>query len=373
MQGNLFQINGLTSFAFAFVVSLVLTPVIRTVALRWRIGDKPNGRRIHTRMIPHLGGIALVLGMTAGMAALLLRGHHFPVAGIIAPVIGIVILGLIDDIKNLRAIQKLAVQVVAALALVASGYLFLTGATITDGIPLVSIALTTVFFVGMASAVNLIDGHDGLAAGVAGISALGFAVASYLAGAPAYVAVSLALTGACIGFLVFNFPPGRIFMGDTGSMFLGVMLAIIASGLSMRAPSFTSFAGICLILGVPILDAVLAIVRRLMLHTSVFRADNLHMHHVLNQVGFTPRQTLGILYGLQACLSLLGVAAMRGLVAPLVVGIGLVIVSFVSFIRVMIASRTSAGRVVADIPGNTIPLKQDLQSNLPTQRTSVGR
>lgn len=373
MLGNLFHINGLTSFTVAFLVSLALTPLVRFAALRWRIGDKPNGRGIHSRLIPHLGGIAIVIGTAVGMSALLADGHHFPIAGVVAAVAGIVILGLIDDIKNLRAMQKLVVQVVAALAFVASGFFIYTGSVFTDTIPLVSIALTTVFFVGMSSAVNLIDGHDGLAAGVAGIAALGFAVVSYLAAAPVFVAVSLALTGACIGFLVFNFPPGKIFMGDTGSMFLGVMLAIIACGLSLRSPSFGSFVGICLILGVPILDAILAIVRRVALRSSVFRADNLHMHHVLSQVGFSPRQTLALLYGLQVCLSLFGVAAMRGLVAPAVVGIALVVVAFVSFLRIMVASRATGGRVVADIPGTTIPLKRDMQSNLPPQRTSVGR
>lgn len=369
MFNNPMWLNQLLALLTALVVSAGVTPVVRKVALRWKLGDKPNGRRIHTHMIPHLGGIALVLGVGAGLAVAL-GGAGASFAARTAPAAAvIVVLGLVDDVKSLRAGQKLGFQILAAAVLSISGFTLITGVPLFDGNLVTVMLVTGVFFVGMPSAVNLIDGHDGLAAGVALISSLAFAVMAMVVGDRFMVAVSLSLAGACIGFLVYNFPPGRIYMGDTGSMFLGVMLALVACSLTMSEPSLSTFVGVCFVLGVPILDVMLAIARRLALHSPLFAADSLHMHHVLSHLGFTPRQVLLVVYSMQAVLAVIGVATMAGVVLPVIAGLSFIGLAFVSFLRLMVASRPSGGRVATGMTPTSIPLK----NGLPSQRGTAGR
>lgn len=160
-------------------------------------------------------------------------------------------------------------------------------------------------------------------------------------------------------------------MGDTGSMFLGALLAIVACSLTMLSPTAYTFWGVCLVLGLPMLDAMLAITRRLMLRTPVFLADALHMHHMLRHAGYSPRQILGILYSMQAFFCVLGIAVSAGFVVPLIVGIAFVGIAFVSFLRMMVTSHATGGRLV-DISPNTIPIKGDLRGNISSQRSSVG-
>jgi len=367
----------LAAFIVGSAVSAVATPIVRKYAVRWKLGDKPNGRRIHTAMIPHLGGIAIVLGTIGGVyIATLIAGDAAnslrDMLALTFPAIGlIVVLGLIDDMRSLRAVQKLTVQVLAAVLIVLSGVALYTGWTTIDIVPFSVLVITTLFIVGMSSSVNLIDGHDGLAAGVSFISALAFAVMAAIAGTPTLIVLTLAVAGSCAGFLLFNFPPGRIFMGDTGSMFLGTVLAIVACSLTMLNPTAYTFWGVCLVLGLPMLDAMLAIARRLSLKAPVFLADALHMHHVLRHAGYSPRQILGILYSMQAVFCVLGVAVSAGFVVPLFVGIAFVAVAFASFFRMMVVSRASGGHVV-DISPGTIPIKGDMRSNISSQRSSVG-
>ena len=295
---------GLIAFGSALVVSLIATPVVRAFALRWRLGDKPNGRKLDARPIPHLGGIALFLSISAAIVPFI--GLTSPegwtsslVARSIPVVLLIVVLGIVDDTRNLRARHKLMVQALAAAGLVAVGYRLFTGVWMFDSWMAMLSIVSLVFIVGMLSSVNLIDGHDGLAAGVTIISSAAFAVIASFAGVAHVVPISLAVCGACLGFLVFNFPPGRIYMGDTGSMLLGLLLAIMACLVSMRAPSPGMFAAVILTLGVPLLDTGLAIARRIVVRAPVFTADHLHMHHILRGSGLSPRRTLFVLYGMQ--------------------------------------------------------------------------
>lgn len=359
----------------AFLITVIVTPVVRKYALRWKLGDKPNGRKIHTDMIPHLGGIAIVLGTVCGLAAVTAFSAD---AGAgwklvfqrMSPAIGLIVaLGMIDDMKNLRAIQKLSIQVVTALILAISGFLLLTGSEIFDGSWITSLLVSVVFMVGVSSSINLIDGHDGLAAGISLISAAAFAVMAAASGSTLALICSLALGGASLGFLVFNFPPGKIFMGDTGSMFLGIMLAIVACFLTTLKPSVHTFAAVCFVLGVPMLDAWLAIARRIILHSPVFKADSQHMHHVLGDFGCSAKQILLAMYSMQAFLTVLGLLVWKGFTLPIFVGVAFMVVLFVSFLRVMVASRASAP-VTAKLSANSIPT---LKSNLPRQNTSLGR
>lgn len=371
-------VPGIIAFASALVVSLLVTPLVRTCALRWRLGDKPNGRKLDTRPIPHLGGIALFFGVVAALLPLALMAapdgdSSSLVVRAVPVVLLIVALGIVDDTRNLRARHKLMVQVLAAAAMVALGYRLFTGVWMFDAWMGMLSLVSLVFILGMLSSVNLIDGHDGLAAGVSMISAAAFAVIASVAGVPNVATVALAVCGACLGFLVFNFPPGRIYMGDTGSMLLGLLLAIMACLVSMRAPSPGMFAAVVLVLGVPLLDTGLAIARRIVLRAPVFSADHLHMHHILRGSGLTPRRTLFVLYAMQLFFCMLGVGASMGWVLPVIVGLGFTTLAFVAFLRMMVEEHTAAAAAVAHHVGaSTIPFKTTFTAPLPERRTSVG-
>lgn len=375
MTNNSVFIAYLLAFSTAFLITVAITPFVRRFALHWKLGDKPNGRKINTHLIPHLGGIAIVLGSVAGLAAVfawmgsgvidwkVLLQRVFPAVALI------VALGLVDDMKNLRVFQKLTIQIVAALLLAVSGFLLFTGIAIFDELNAVILLVSVVFLVGISSAVNLIDGHDGLAAGICLIAGISFAVMAVMFDASTVLIVSLTVCGACLGFLVFNFPPGKIFMGDTGSMFLGVMLGLVACSLTTINPDIRTFVATCFILGVPMLDAFLAVTRRLILRSPVFKADNLHMHHVLRELSFTPRQTLLVMYSIQAFLAGLGLLVLKGFTFPIVIGLAFVAVVFVSFLRIMVVS----GTIVPGAPKLTTDSIPSLKSNMPRQNTSLGR
>lgn len=365
-------------FASALVVSLVTTPAIRAIALRWDLGDKPNGRKLHDRPIPHLGGIALFLGIIAALVAFFsLTAQSSSTATLVLRAIPVVLLivglGIIDDTRNLRARHKLIVQVLAGAVMVGLGYRLFTGVLVFDAWMGVLAVLSLLFIVGMLSTINLIDGHDGLAAGISILASAAFAVIGYFAGVPHVMTLSLAVCGACLGFLVFNFPPGRIYMGDTGSMLLGLLLAIMACLVSMRAPSPGMFAAVILVLGVPMLDTVLAISRRIVLRAPVFSADHLHMHHILRGTGLSARKTLFVLYGMQAFFCLLGVAASMGWVLPIIVGLGFTSLAYIAFLRMMVEEYTAAAAAAAQHVGaKTIPF-QPTFTRLQERRTSVGQ
>lgn len=367
------------AFAAAFLVSLISTPVVRAAALRWDLGDKPNGRKLNDRRIPHLGGIALFLGIVVALTAFAALTHPDALTSSIVlraiPVVLLIVgLGIIDDTRNLRARHKLFVQILAAAGMVGLGYRLFTGLWMFDAWMGVLAVLSLLFIVGMLSTINLIDGHDGLAAGISILAAASFAVIASLNGVPHVSTLALTVCGACFGFLVFNFPPGRIYMGDTGSMLLGLLLAIMACLVSMRAPSTGMFAAVVLVLGVPMLDTILAISRRVVLRAPVFSADHLHIHHILRGSGLSPRKTLFVLYGMQAFFCVLGVAASVGWVLPIIVGLAFTAVAYVAFLRMMVEEYTAAAAAAArHVGANTIPFQPTFAARLQERRSSVGQ
>ena len=340
---------GLTSFSIALAIVLAATPLIRKYAVKWKIGDKPNGRKIHAGAIPHLGGIGMVLGFTVAIAvaayAVSDASQRVLALQLAAPVALIVALGIADDIMNLRAAHKLAVQIVSSVALAMLGVQLLVGLPGFDGNAMFVIVLTSFYLVGMSSAVNLIDGHDGVAAGVCAISAAGFAAVAAITGTNELLLLSLAVVGVCVGFLAHNFPPARIFMGDTGSMFLGLVLGLIACGFTMLKPGISTFVAVNIVLALPIIDAWLAIARRLTLRRPVFQADHMHMHHVLRSFGFSARQTVVILYLMQTVMTLLGVLAMTGNLFCLVVGLTFLVILSATFYRMMLVTKSKAPKL----------------------------
>ncbi len=291
------------AFFTALSIPLVLTPVIKRLAVLAGAVDRPGGRKVHRVSVPSWGGLGIFLGFAAAFQLVMPHGHQLN--GLLAGGLVILLVGLIDDWRGISPWTKLAGQIAAAAVLVAWGIRvdFVTnplGGMIYLGY--FSIPVTILWVVAITNALNLVDGLDGLAAGVAAISAGTVAVVSFGQGEPLVATCALLLAAAALGFLPHNFHPAKIFMGDTGSMFLGFMLASLAAvGLTKSATAFSLILPI-LILGIPIFDMVFAIVRRILRHRPIFAADREHLHHRLLDVGLTHRQSVLVIYGVNLLL-----------------------------------------------------------------------
>lgn len=308
------------AFALAFGVSYFLTPVARRLAVNAGAVDYPEtddqkGRRVHKRPVPRLGGLAIFLAFLGPLLYLLPR-EGWPLAGLLLGASLILGLGVWDDVRGISPKVKLAGQVIAALAFVAMGnsILWLTNpwATTAEEAMLYvgawAIPLTILWMVGITNTINLIDGLDGLAAGVSTIAAVVLFLVALQEGQTANVILTAGLAGACLGFLPHNFNPARIFMGDTGSLFLGFVLAGIAVQGALKSATVIALAVPILVLGLPILDTFLAIVRRCRARTPIFGADRQHLHHRLMDRGLTQKQTVLLLYSVSAVFGLLALA-----------------------------------------------------------------
>lgn len=301
--------------AVAFWTTYLLVPQVRRFAVEWRLGDKPNGRKLHPRAIPHLGGVAIFAGFFLALLVLLATPYGMPQASrLLALLPGLLVvfgLGLVDDLRGLRASVKLTYQVVGAVCIVAMGAGLWRGA-LSDPFAAVGICMSLLWYVGVCNSVNLIDGLDGLAAGLAVIAAAAFLGVGLRFGDAAVTLVALSLIGALLAFLRFNFHPARIFMGDTGSMFLGFALAFTACLLAPRVGLWTALFGGATVLGVPILDTATAICRRLVARQHIFTADGEHTHHKLLRLGLSHRDAVLLLYGLGVLFAALGSGVLLG-------------------------------------------------------------
>ncbi len=295
-------------------LSYFLTPFVKQLAARIGAIDTPkDDRRMHKKPIPRLGGLAIFLGF---LCTLLLFGEFS--AQMLSVMLGatvIVVLGIFDDIMALGAKLKFVVQVFAACIPVCMGGLriemFTSFNPFSDspyfGLGIFAIPVTILWIVGITNAVNLIDGLDGLAVGVSSIAAITMLAVSLLAGQPLIAIIMAALAGACVGFMPYNFNPASIFMGDTGSTFLGYMLATVSIMGLFKFYAVISFAVPFLILGLPIFDTASAITRRLAEGRSPMSPDRGHVHHKLIDMGFNQKQAVAILYAISGTLGLAAV------------------------------------------------------------------
>lgn len=294
----------------ALVAALVVVGLVPlTVRLARRAGavDEPAGRRIHTVATPRLGGLALLGGFL--VPTLYYLPDDEPTRGLVAGAALIALLGAVDDIWGLRPAMKLLGQVACAAVPVAAG---LTIDHVT--VPFLGVGdlgpaqypLTIIWFVALVNMINFTDGMDGLAAGVSGISATTFAVlaASLNRADPAIIAAALA--GACFAFLIFNFHPARVFMGDSGSMLLGFVLAGVAISGVLKTTAAIALVVPLLVLAIPILDTSFVILKRLKHGLPVYSADRSHFHHRFFTIGWGQRRTVLALY---AWCALMGGAA----------------------------------------------------------------
>lgn len=303
----------LLSVALSLTLSLLITPIIRILALRCNLVDLPdNNRKVHKTPIPRVGGVAIaaayfgsVLGITAFIAyyGAMTNSGLGAVKSIAPAALVIFLIGLIDDIINLKAWHKFGVQIVAAGMVVSAG-VHIHGAAFSVH-PLLGAVGTILWLVACTNAVNLIDGLDGLAAGISFLATLTALIASLMSGNAGLAVATAPLAGALMGFLVFNFNPARIFLGDSGSLLLGFLLgcySILWSGTSATA---LEMGAPLIALAVPLTDTTLAIARRFLRGQPIFKADRSHIHHRLLAVGMSHRKTVLLLYGVAGIAGLL--------------------------------------------------------------------
>ena len=309
----------LAIFVISLLSSFVLTRYVRDIANKRGWVAAPNQERhLHSSPLPRLGGVAIFLSFVAcmGLAALWAVYHvHLHsvfslriLATILAPATLVFLLGVYDDIRGVGPYVKFSVQGIAAAMLYAGGLRIVNIPVIFGEHELpwfVGLALTIMWVLAITNAFNLIDGLDGLAAGSALFSTMVAFVVALLYGHTLITITAIALAGAILGFLRFNFNPATIFLGDSGSLFIGFVLSAMALAGAQKAPTIVAVAIPVVSFGLPILETALSIVRRLIGGRPVFTADREHIHHKLLQHGMTHRQVVILLYGVSAVFAML--------------------------------------------------------------------
>ena len=294
----------------AFVVSFLMCPMVKSFAYKIGAIDVPkDNRRMHKKPVPRLGGLAIFLGFIVSMLLFVRIDHQMQ--GILLGASIIVVLGVVDDMSPLRAYFKFCVQIFAALVAVFHGVVIqtLSNPNVFAESPYwdlgwLAVPITVLWIVGITNAVNLIDGLDGLACGVSTISAISMLVIALLVSEGDVALVMASLVGACLGFLPFNKNPAKMFMGDTGSTFLGYILATISIQGLFKYYAIVSFAVPFLILGLPMFDTLFAIIRRLAHGQNPMAPDRGHIHHRLIDMGLNQKQAVAALYVISSILGL---------------------------------------------------------------------
>lgn len=322
----------LLAVAVAFVVAFGTTPIVKTFAEKLGAIDNPGeARRIHQRPIPRMGGMAIFLGFL--VSVVLFAEVSKPVQGILIGTVIIVATGVVDDIISMKYWVKLLAQILAAVIAVAHGVViqvlmnpnvFAANESIMIGY--LSIPVTILWIVGVTNAVNLIDGLDGLACGVSVISSMTMLVVALLVAEPNVALILACLMGACIGFIPYNFNPAKIFMGDTGALLLGYVLATVSIMGMFKFYAVVTFLAPILALALPLFDTAFAIIRRLLKGQNPMAPDRGHLHHRLIDHGLSQKQAVAVLYSLSAMLGLTAVViSTNGETRLLLLGVELLI------------------------------------------------
>ena len=298
-----------------FITSLLLVPIVKKIAIHVNAMDMPNERKVHKVPMPRMGGLAIFLSFMLGYM-LYARESTMMLSVLIGSFL-IVICGMLDDISPIRARYKLIIQIVAASAVCIYGnltldYISILGLNMYFPAPL-NYVITIFFMVAIMNAINLIDGLDGLAAGISSIYFITISIIAFILNQMGGldVILSLIMAGATLGFLVHNFPPASIFMGDSGSLFLGYIISVIAL-LGFKATTLTTLIIPICILAIPIFDTVAAIIRRLLKGQNIGKPDKEHFHHQLLKMKFSPRTTILIIYSITILFSAVSVFFVLG-------------------------------------------------------------
>jgi UDP-GlcNAc:undecaprenyl-phosphate GlcNAc-1-phosphate transferase len=312
----------LFSFVLTAVLTAVFTPIVRLVAMRVGAVSNPGGRNVNARSVPRLGGIAIALATACTLTMLLrlesgvgLNVQQEPrfVVGLLCGALLVFGVGVLDDTRRVRALYKLIAQVAAATIAFECGFRIDAvslpfGGALSMGI--FSLPITVLWIVGIVNAVNLIDGLDGLAAGIVFFAGLTNFVVAYMGGNVFLAAVMATMLGAIVGFLFFNFNPARIFMGDSGSYFLGFLIG--TTSICYKASTTVALLVPMLALGVPIFDTLFTIVRRFMERRPLFSPDRGHIHHRLLDMGLTHKRAVLTLYGVSIVFTVTSIAIAVG-------------------------------------------------------------
>lgn len=309
----------------AFLVAYLCVPLVRKLAVKLDAVDYPSARRVNVVPTPRMGGVAMCCGLFAAVIFEVIGELYLGWAGFythenasginhLGVILGIAIValtGAVDDVKSLRPKIKLGGQILGACVIVASGVLL---HSIKNPFGLgfiefgwISYPITVFYLIAFMNVINLIDGLDGLAGGIVAIASTFLFIIAFGKGLEETAMLSIILLGACLAFLRYNFNPASIFMGDSGSLTLGSMLAVISLMGVMRSPTFIVLAVPLVIAAIPIMDTTAAIVRRLWNHQPIQQADKKHLHHRLLEEGFSVRRAVLIVYGWTA---MLGVGAL---------------------------------------------------------------
>jgi UDP-GlcNAc:undecaprenyl-phosphate GlcNAc-1-phosphate transferase len=298
-------------FAVAFAIAWALTPTVRRIAIRLGAVDLRSTAKIHTADVPRLGGVAVAIAFYLPVLVLALRVNLFAnrlyadpphIIALLGGGLVILALGVWDDLHGLSAAQKLAVQIPVAVAvwwagLRIGGTTELSGQLFAFG-PGLSLVATVIWIVGVVNALNLIDGLDGLASGIAFQALVATALCAWHRDEPVLALMSIVLSGAVGGFLVHNFHPASVFMGDSGSMFLGFVIATASIWSSQKGATAVGVVLPAVALGLPLLDTSLAVWRRFAARKNVFIGDLDHIHHRFLARGWPYEATVLVLYGI---------------------------------------------------------------------------
>jgi len=327
----------------SFVVSFMTVPWAIKFANSKGIIDNPkqDDRRVHKTPTPRVGGIAMVAGVMISILLFYLLSFFIDVeidrrlVGYVLGAIVIIIMGFVDDIKSLKPLYKFLLQLIAGMIIYVFG-ISIVGVKIPFIYPQIidfgiwAFPITLIWVLGITNAVNLIDGLDGLAAGISSIASISLLIIFAIIGAPMEaLIITIALVGATVGFLPYNFNPAKTFMGDTGSNFLGYTLATVSIMGMAKGYTILAIVAPLIVCGVPVFDMIFAIIRRLAKHQKLTAPDKGHIHHRLLKHGFSQKQAVLILYGLTSVLGIIAVTLVTGMTKQGIICIILAIIIWV--------------------------------------------
>lgn len=299
--------NLLIAVFVSFLTVLLVTPLVMKLAVKIGATDKPDSRKVHTKLMPRLGGLAIFIGVAVGYFISGLYNEH--IYSITLGGILIIALGILDDKYQISAKVKFAGQLAVAILIVQSGltidFIYIPFADKID-VGFFSIPITILWIVGITNAINLIDGLDGLAAGISSICIATIAFMAAMNGNILIFTIAIVVLASTLGFLFYNFHPAKIFMGDTGSLFLGYIIAILSLLGLYKSVTLFSFVVPIIILGVPVFDTTFAIIRRIVNKKPISAPDKSHLHHRIMALGFSHRSTVLIIYALGIIFSVCG-------------------------------------------------------------------
>jgi UDP-GlcNAc:undecaprenyl-phosphate/decaprenyl-phosphate GlcNAc-1-phosphate transferase len=289
----------------SFITVLIVTPLVMKLAIKIGAIDKPNKRKVHERVMPRLGGLAIFIGVIIGYFVAGLYKER--IISISLGALLIIMIGILDDKFELSAKVKLIGQILAACIVVSSGltidFISIPFLARFD-LGFFAIPITIFWIVAITNAINLIDGLDGLAAGISAISIATIAIMAGFYGKFLILTLALIILASTIGFLFYNFHPAKIFMGDTGALFLGYSISILSLLGLYKSVTLFSLVVPIIILGVPIFDTTYAIIRRIVNKQPISAPDKSHLHHRILALGFSHKTTVLIIYGMGVLFSI---------------------------------------------------------------------